>query len=117
MRARYSHGVAGDGELLALIFAMHLVMLVFAALLFRAFLRSDTVEEWSPVGDSDDGDDGPGSDRLRPRAPNSPRDGGLPLPDAAPARLRLRDHERLGDRLPRPARRPGHAPERDPAPR
>ena len=46
-------------------------------------------------------------------APEGPRDGGrdgLPLPDAEPARVRLREDARIGDRLPRRPRRPDHAP-------
>jgi hypothetical protein len=48
----------------------------------------------------DDGD-GPGGSPTRP---NNPR-GGIPLPDADPARARLRDHHRLPDLLPARARR------------
>jgi hypothetical protein len=51
-----------------------------------------------------------------PEPPPEPRDrGGLPLPDADPSAVRLREPGRLADRLPPPARRPEHAPERQPA--
>ena len=64
------------------------------------------------IVDSDDGwGHGP------PRPPTQPSDaprGGLPLPDAEPALIRLRDHRRLGDMLPRRERRPAREPARDP---
>jgi hypothetical protein len=68
-----------------------------------------------PPGHGDpDSDGGLGTD-LPPRIPpDAPRDG-LPLPDAEPARARLRDHQRLSDRLPRRARRPVREPRRTPA--
>lgn len=44
-------------------------------------------------------------------APTPPRP---PLPDAQPARVRLRDEGRLGDAHPPPPRRPAHAPRRAP---
>jgi hypothetical protein len=48
--------------------------------------------------------------------PPQPRDrGGLPLPDASPSAVRLREPGRIADGHPRPARRPEHAPERVPA--
>ncbi len=66
-----------------------------------------------PNSDSDDGW------RKRPDPPPPPPgrpSGGLPLDDAAPARVRLRGAERLADRLParerRPAREPGRTPVR-----
>jgi hypothetical protein len=40
--------------------------------------------------------------------------GGLPLPDAEPARVRLRDHRPLRERLPARERRPAREPERRP---
>jgi hypothetical protein len=48
-----------------------------------------------------------------PRRPDPPR-GGIPLDDAAPARVRLRGKGRLSDALPGRARRPGREPERTP---
>jgi hypothetical protein len=45
--------------------------------------------------------------------PEKPR-GGIPLDDAAPARVRLRGHGRLADLLPRRPRRPAREPERSP---
>jgi hypothetical protein len=49
-----------------------------------------------------------------PRRPDQPR-GGLPLDDAAPARVRLRGQGRLADELPTRHRRPAREPERPPA--
>ena len=94
---------------LLLIFAVHLVA---AAALVWAMLGAgtrDALRGWWP----DDGGDGP--DAPGPASPRGPEASGLPLPDAAPPRARLRtEHERLGDRPVR-RRRPAHAPEPDPA--
>jgi hypothetical protein len=68
----------------------------------------------SDGGPTDPGSDGGGGRRPEPPAPRTPPRGGLPLPDARPARVRLRDHERLGDRLPRRRRRPAREPDRRP---
>jgi hypothetical protein len=68
-----------------------------------------------PPEESDDGSDGGGGSEPppRPKRPDAPR-GGIPLPDATQARVRLRGHERLADSLParerRPAREPGRIP-------
>jgi hypothetical protein len=45
--------------------------------------------------------------------PNHPR-GGIPLDDASPARVRLRQRGRLRDKLPAPERRPAREPDRPP---
>jgi hypothetical protein len=47
---------------------------------------------------------GPGGDGITERPPL--------LPDAVPSAVRLREPGRIGDALPRPARRPEHAPRR-----
>ena len=59
-------------------------------------------------------DDGDGGSRLEdPLEPlPGPRGGGLPLPDAQPSAVRLREPGRIGEGYPRPARRPEHTPER-----
>ena len=61
-----------------------------------------------------------GSDDETPPDPSGDRDGGLPLPDANPAPIRLREPGRLADGYPRRERRPAHepvpAPERAPTP-
>lgn len=61
---------------------------------------------WWPT--DDDGGGGPG---LDPRPVEPKPGGGLPLPDAQQAPVRLRRPERLADAYPRPARRPAHSPE------
>ena len=61
---------------------------------------------------------GPGGGTSpEPVAPVAPRSGGgVPLPDAVPARVRLRDEQlRLGELRPRGPRRPAHAPGHAPA--
>jgi len=62
--------------------------------------------------------DGDGWDKRppgpEPLGPDHPR-GGIPLDDAAPARVRLRGKARLADLLPRRARRPAREPDRAPA--
>ncbi|HEX2102835.1 MAG TPA: hypothetical protein VHF51_04245 [Solirubrobacteraceae bacterium] len=74
---------------------------------------------WALVLDPEDRPDWrdwwPGDDDDRPIDPApKPRGGELPLADAVPSALRLRERTRLSDGYPRPARRPVHAPE--PAP-
>ena len=59
----------------------------------------------------------PGGDDDEPRRPDpGPTGGGLPLPDAVPSDVRLREPARLADGYPVPTRRPAHAPERAPHP-
>jgi hypothetical protein len=103
-----------DAELMLIFGTLHLIAVALGVLLFVMFLRSETTQAWKPPDDGDDG--GGGNDRLPARPKTSPP-GGLPLPDAVPASVRLRSHERLRDLAPRPGRRPAHAPlpERRPA--
>jgi hypothetical protein len=69
----------------------------------------------SPPGGSDsDSDDGWGRGPSGPRRPPDPPRGGIPLRDAEPARVRLRGHDRLMDRLPARERRPSPEPARKP---
>ena len=60
---------------------------------------------------------GGGGTPPEPVTPVKPRSGGdLPLADAVPARVRLRDEQlRLGELRPRTPRRPAHAPGHAPA--
>jgi hypothetical protein len=110
-----------DAKLVAMFAGLHLLGLIMVALLLVMFLRSDTESAGLPPEDGDGG--GGGNDRVQPRRPGGPRDGGLPLPDADPARTRLRDHRRLAELLPQRGRRPAQEPEparvpgRSPAPR
>jgi hypothetical protein len=83
------------------------LLLVLAVAFLPVLLRRPA----PPTDQSDSGpDDGPGPPRP-PIRPNPPP-GGIPLPDAAPARARLRDHERLADGLSRRPRRPATGPSR-----
>lgn len=84
-----------------------LVLLAIPTLMFvPALLYRNS--GYPPSSGEDDGGGGPGPDPP-PSRPTPPR-GGIPLPDARPARARIRDHNRpkLTDRrLRRPAREPG----------
>jgi len=102
--------MAPDEELLLIFGTLHLVALALGALLFVMFLRSDTRENREPPEEDEGG--GGGSDRISDRPKTSPP-GGIPLPDAEPAPVRLRGHERLADLRPRPDRR--HVAEPGPA--
>jgi hypothetical protein len=109
----------GDETLLvALLGGLHLLGIGFAALMLLPLLRDERI---APVArGEEDEDGGGGSDRLGPTAPRGPRPGGIPLPDATPARVRLREPGRLADLLPAPPRRrrehaPAPAPTRAPA--
>ena len=102
--------MAEETLLVALFGALHLFGLGFAALLLLPLLRDETVSPLAQPGDDEDGGGGGGNDRLPPIAPRGPRPGGIPLPDAAPARVRLRDGRRLADLLPRRERRPVREP-------
>ena len=100
--------MADETLLVALLGGLHLLGFGFAALLLLPCLRD---ERLAPIArPEEDEDGGGGSDRLGPIAPRGPRPGGIPLPDAVPARARLRDGRRLADLLPRVERRPAHAP-------
>ena len=59
-----------------------------------------------------------GGDDDEPPAQPTPSPGGdhIPLPDAKPSAVRLRDAGRLADAHRRPPRRPEHLPEPTPAP-
>jgi len=100
--------MSGADQMVLLIAGLHLFALVCVALLILPALRD--IDERPPGGsDNDDGGGrGPGGPRLIPPRPR----GGLPLPDAVPAGVRLRDHTRLGDHLPGRERRQTREPER-----
>jgi hypothetical protein len=103
-----------DPRLVLLAAALHLLMLVLAGVLLVGAARAKPTLPWQDRQPPDDGDDG-GSDRLRPTRPSRPRGGiPIPLPDAVPARVRLREPGRLADLLPRRERRPAREPERTP---
>jgi hypothetical protein len=100
-----------DEELLLIFGALHVVALALGVLLFVMFLRSDASENREPPEEDEGG--GGGSDRISNTPKTSPS-GGIPLPDAEPAPVRLRGHERLAELLPRPDRR--RVAEPDPSP-
>ena len=106
--------MTSDAELVLLFAVLHVIGLGVLTVLLVLFLRSDTARAFQPPEDGDEGGGGGGNDRPGPRAPSGPDGGGLPLPDATPARFRLRDHTRLGDLLPPRNRRPAREPERMP---
>lgn len=103
-----------DEELTLIFGALHLMALALGAVLFVMFLRSDSAPGWQPPDEDDLGGGGGGNDRISNRPKPSPP-GGIPLPDAEPASLRLRGSGKLRDAYDRPGRRPTHAPEPSPA--
>jgi hypothetical protein len=107
--------MADETLLVALLGGLHLLGFAFAALLLLPCLQDERLAPSARPGE--DEEDGGGSDRLGPIVPCGPRPGGIPLPDATPARVRLRDGRRLATLLPGVDRRPAHrpAPTRTPA--
>jgi hypothetical protein len=102
--------MADETLLVALLGGLHLLGFGFAALLLLPCLHDEQLDRAAPAGEGDDDGRGGGNDRLPPAPPRGPRTGGLPLPDAAPARVRLREERRLADVVPPVERRPAHAP-------
>src|ERR1700733_2117122 len=104
--------MSGDAQLMLMIAGMHLLGLVCAAVLIIPALREDPEfpPRHSDPGSDGGGGSGPGRPPLRPDRPR----GGIPLPDAEQARVRLRDHRKLSEQLPRPERRPAREPVRTP---
>jgi hypothetical protein len=102
----------GDAQVMLMIAGVHLLALACVTLLMIPALRDGN---WTPKGPPDsDSDDGWGRGPRKPPSRPKPPRGGLPLPDAEPARVRLRDHRRLGDVVSRPERRPVREPRRAP---
>ena len=102
----------GDETLLvALLGGLHLLGFGFAAVLLLPLLRDERIAPLAHRGEEED-DGGGGNDRVEPTPPRAPRGGwdpSLPLPDAVPARVRLREPVRLADLIPARGRRE-HAP-------
>jgi hypothetical protein len=93
--------VNGDFVALLLIFATHLIAL---AIVIGPLLRGSRPEDDHGDTDSSD-DDGDGGSRRPIGGPINPKPrGDLPLPDAVPARMRLRGPGRLADRYDVPRR-------------
>src|SRR5215216_4583048 len=101
-----------DEELMVIFGALHVIALALGVVLFMMFLRSDATSSWKPPEDEEGGGDDRLPSTLKPRPT-----GGVPLPDADPARARLRGHGKLRDAHPRPLRREPHpyTPQRQPA--
>ena len=94
--------------------ALHLIAIMFAAILFVMFLRSEATTAWeAPRDEEDGGGGGGGNDRVGDH-PKPPSPGGLQIDNPQPARARLRGHERLADTYPKRPRRPEREPERTP---
>jgi hypothetical protein len=114
----------GDETLLVTLFGgLHLIGFGFAAVLLLPLLRDERIAPIARRGEEEDDGGGGGNYRLGPVPPRGPCGGGLPLPlpDAAPARVRLREPARLADLIPthrrrehapRPVRTPSRAPAR-----
>lgn len=103
--------MSSDLELMLMIAGMHVLALVCAAALLLPALRADP--ELPPRTDRGS-DDGWGHGPPKPPNPSDLPSGGLPLPDASPAQVRLRDHRRLPELLPPRERRPAREPNREP---
>jgi len=105
----------GEETLVVVLFGgLHLLGIGFALLLLLPLMRDERIAPtWVPPEDDDGGG---GNDRVSPTPPRGPRPGGIPLPDAVPARVRLRGPERLADLTPAPQRRREHAPAPERAP-
>jgi hypothetical protein len=94
-------------EVLALALTVLVHVIGMAALVWALLLDDDNRPDWRGWWPGDD--DQPPA----PPPPTGPRDG-LPLSDAEPSKVRMREPGRLADAHSRPARRPAHAPERTP---
>jgi hypothetical protein len=106
--------MSGEAQLMLWIAGVHLLGLACVAVLLIPVLRDNPVV---PDRRSEgDGDDGWGRGPKPPPAPPKQPRGGIPLPDAVPARVRLREHGRLTERQPRRERRPVREPLRRPTP-
>jgi hypothetical protein len=102
-----------DEELVVIFAILHLAALMLGGALFAMFLRADSKTRTDGPDDDENEGGGGGNDRISDKPKTSPS-GGIPLPDAEPAQVRLRGHERLADLHPRPLRRPAREPQRSP---
>jgi hypothetical protein len=99
-------------QLVLWIAGVHLIGFLCVAVLLLPALREDPGTAGG--GQLDEGEDGWGRGPRTPPTPPAPPRGGLPLPDAVPAAVRLREAGRLGERLPSRERRPAREPARPP---
>jgi hypothetical protein len=94
-------------EILAIGITLLVHVLGLVALVWTLLIDSEDRPDWRDWWPRDE-DDGP-------REPSpAPRGGDLPLADAVPSAVRLREPARVADAHLRPARRPAHPPERVP---
>lgn len=107
--------VTAEQELMVIFGGLHLIALTFAVVLLVMFLRSEATTAWEAPHEDDEGGGGDGGNDRVGDPPRPPSPGGLALDNPAPARARLRGHERLADTYPGRTRRPEHEPERAPA--
>jgi hypothetical protein len=94
-------------EVLALALTVLVHVVGMGALVWALLRDDDTRQDWRGWwgGGDDDGNAPP---------PDGPRGGGLPLPDAEPSAVRLREPGRLADAHAPSPRRPSHPPDRVP---
>ena len=104
--------MSGQYQLMLMIALMHLLGLIGVGVLIYLALRHDSGHRRRP-GESGQ-DDGWGNEPRRPPEPSNRPWGGIPLPDAEQALVRLRDDRKLPDHLPQRERRPTREPERTP---
>lgn len=104
--------MSGEYQLLLMVAGMHVLGLAGVAVLVVLALRQDA--ERDRRGSDRGSDDGWGNKPRRPPEPSDRPWGGVPLPNAKPASVRLRDGRKLPERLPPPERRPTREPERTP---
>jgi hypothetical protein len=104
--------MSGAYQLMLMVAVMHLLGLIGVGVLIFIALRQGPGQQPHP-GESGQ-DDGWGNEPRRPPEPSNRPWGGVPLPDAEQALVRLRDHRKLGDRLPERERRPAREPDRTP---
>jgi hypothetical protein len=103
--------MSAESQLVLMIAGVHLLGLIGITVLLIPALREPPPPSSQSDSDSDDGGGkGPPRPPVRPDAPR----GGIPLPDAVPARVRLRDERPLFERLPARRRRPATEPGRRP---
>jgi hypothetical protein len=94
-------------EILAIGITLIVHVLGLVALVWTLLLDQEDRPDWRDWWPRDEDD--------RPLQPSpSPRGGDLPLRDAVPSAVRLREPARVADAHQRPARRPVHPPERVP---
>jgi hypothetical protein len=103
--------MSGESQLVLMIAGVHFLgLLCVAVLLIPALRDGPPPPRQSDSGSDDDWGRGP---RRPPSRPEPPR-GGIPLPDAEPGGIRLRDHRRFTDHLPARQRRGAREPDREP---